>query len=168
MSTAVQHPIDAKDLAERSARGLNTTFYVYCGNNFPNQFTFSDPAESAYMGWYAEAAGYNGVLRWAFNSWVENPLVDSRFRTWPAGDTYITYPQARSSIRYERLLEGVQDYEKIQVVKKLLAQKQDAAQLKTLNAAIAKLNNNKRHDGWNNDLNAAKETLNRIAATLGK
>ena len=64
------------------------------------------------MGWYAMAAGYNGALRWAFNSWVKNPLVDSRFRTWPAGDTYIAYPQARSSIRYERLLEGIQDYEK--------------------------------------------------------
>lgn len=63
------------------------------------------------------AAGYNGSLRWAFNSWVENPLVDSRFRTWPAGDTYIVYPQARGSIRYERLLEGIQDYEKISIVK---------------------------------------------------
>lgn len=168
VSTAVQHPIDSKDLADRTARGLNTTFYVYCGNNFPNQFTFSDPAESAYMGWYAMAAGYNGVLRWAFNSWVENPLVDSRFRTWPAGDTYIVYPQARSSIRYERLLEGIQDYEKIRAVKKMLEEKQDKAQLATLNAAIAKLNNNKRHDGWNDDLNAAKKLLNEVSVALAK
>ncbi|MBZ4189431.1 DUF4091 domain-containing protein [Niabella beijingensis] len=168
VSTAVQHPIDTKDLKDRTARGLNTTFYVYCGNNFPNQFTFSDPAESAYMGWYAMAAGYNGVLRWAFNSWVEQPLVDSRFRTWPAGDTYIVYPQARSSIRYERLLEGIQDYEKVRIVKKLLEQNQDNTRLNALNAAIEKLNNNKRHDGWNNDLNAAKELLNDIAASLGK
>lgn len=168
VSTAVQHPIDSKDLADRNARGLNTTFYVYCGNNFPNQFTFSDPAESTYMGWYAAAAGYNGVLRWAFNSWVENPLVDSRFRTWPAGDTYIVYPQARSSIRYERLLEGVQDYEKVRAVKQLLAQKKDQAQLNALNTAIAKLNNNKRHDGWNDDMNAAKKLLNEISASLAK
>ncbi|WP_090392966.1 DUF4091 domain-containing protein [Niabella drilacis] len=168
VSTAVQHPIDSKDLADRTARGLNTTFYVYCGNNFPNQFTFSDPAESAYMGWYAMAAGYNGVLRWAFNSWVENPLVDSRFRTWPAGDTYIVYPQARSSIRYERLLEGIQDYEKIRIVKRLLVQKKDQARLDALNAAITKLDNNKRHDGWNSDLNAAKRLLNEISASLVK
>lgn len=166
VSTAVQHPIDSKDLADRTARGLNTTFYVYCGNNFPNQFTFSDPAESAYMGWYAMAAGYNGVLRWAFNSWVENPLVDSRFRTWPAGDTYIVYPQARSSIRYERLLEGIQDYEKVRALKQLLEQKQDKAQLGKLNAAIARLNNNKRHDGWNEDLNSAKKVLNEISAAV--
>ncbi|MGN6509131.1 MAG: DUF4091 domain-containing protein, partial [Chitinophaga sp.] len=147
-------------------KGLNTTFYIYCGNNFPNQFTFSDPAESAYAGWYALAAGYDGVLRWAFNSWVENPLVDSRFRTWPAGDTYITYPQARSSIRYERLVEGIQDYEKVRIVKRLLEEKKDYSKLKQLNAAIAKLNSFSRYDGWNDDLNAAKKLLNDISASL--
>lgn len=166
VSTAVHHPIDAKDLAERRSKGLNTTFYIYCGNNFPNQFTFSDPAESAYAGWYALAAGYDGVLRWAFNSWVENPLVDSRFRTWPAGDTYITYPQARSSIRYERLVEGIQDYEKVRIVKRLLEEKKDYSKLKQLNAAIAKLNSFSRYDGWNDDLNAAKKLLNDISASL--
>lgn len=168
VSTAVHHPIDPKDLAERRSKGLNTTFYIYCGNNFPNQFTFSDPAESTYAGWYALAAGYDGVLRWAFNSWVENPLVDSRFRTWPAGDTYITYPQARSSIRYERLVEGIQDYEKVQIVKKLLEQKQDHSRLKALNAAIAKLNSHSRYEGWNDDLNAAKQLVNSISASLSK
>jgi hypothetical protein len=69
---------------------------------------------------------------------VENPLVDSRFRTWPAGDTYIAYPQ-RSSIRYERLLEGIQDYEKISIVKKLLKEKKETEKLKALDNAINKL-----------------------------
>ena len=108
------------------------------------------------------------MLRWAFNSWVENPLVDSRFRTWPAGDTYITYPQARSSIRYERLVEGIQDYEKVQIVKKLLEQKQDHSRLKALNAAIAKLNSHSRYEGWNDDLNAAKQLVNSISESLSK
>jgi hypothetical protein len=168
VSTAVHHPIDPKDLAERRSKGLNTTFYIYCGNNFPNQFTFSEPAESVYAGWYALAAGYDGMLRWAFNSWVENPLVDSRFRTWPAGDTYIAYPQARSSIRYERLVEGIQDYEKAQIVKRLLEQKKDQARLKELNAAIAKLSSHSRYEGWNEDLNTAKTLLNSISASLTK
>ncbi|MGE7775923.1 glycoside hydrolase domain-containing protein [Chitinophaga sp. NPDC101104] len=167
VSTAVQHPIDPKDLAERRAKGLNTTFYVYCGNRFPNQFTFSAPAESAYMGWYAEAAGYDGVLRWAFNSWVENPLVESRFRTWPAGDTYIVYPQARSSIRYERMIEGIQDYEKIQIVKKKLEEKNDTTRLKALQTAIAKLSDIK-NTRWNEELNAAKALLDEASASLTK
>jgi len=166
VSTAVQHPIARKDLDERRSMGLNTTFYIYCGNGFPNQFTFSDPAESAYLGWYALAAGYDGVLRWAFNSWVENPLVDSRFRTWPAGDTYVTYPQARSSIRFERLLEGIQDYEKVQIIKKLLMQKNDQQTIQQLDAAIAKMNDNTRHEGWNEELNAAKDLVNSISVSL--
>lgn len=168
VSTAVQHPIESGDIAERRSKGLNTTFYIYCGNSFPNQFTFSDPAESAYLGWYALATGYNGVLRWAYNSWVENPMVDSRFRTWPAGDTYITYPQARSSIRYERMLEGIQDYEKVLVLKQLLAKRNDHAGMKQLDDAIAKLKSFSRYDGWNQDLNAAKQLVNRLSATLSK
>ena len=166
VSSAIQHPLDINDINDRRSRGLNTTFYVYCHNSFPNQFTFSDPAESAYLGWYAMARGYDGLLRWAFNSWVENPLVDSRFRTWPAGDTYITYPQARSSIRFERLREGIQDYEKTAIVKQLLEQKGDSATLKKLNDAIAKLGNYTRYDGWNDDLNAAKDLVNSISKSL--
>lgn len=34
VSTAVQHPLSSQDLKDRNSRGLNTTFYVYCGNNF--------------------------------------------------------------------------------------------------------------------------------------
>lgn len=81
-------------------------------------FTFSDPAEAVYAGWYTAACGYDGFLRWAYNSWVEEPLTDSRFRTFPAGDTYIVYPGARSSVRFERLVEGIQDAEKISILKK--------------------------------------------------
>jgi hypothetical protein len=60
-------------------------------------------------------------LRWAYASWVEDPLHDSRFRTWPAGDTYLVYPDARSSIRFERLIEGIQDAEKIRILRKEFA-----------------------------------------------
>jgi hypothetical protein len=63
------------------------------------------------------AAGFDGFLRWAYNSWVKDPLLDSRFRTWPAGDTYIVYPDGRSSIRFERLIEGIQDAEKIRLLR---------------------------------------------------
>ena len=159
ISISVGHPFSKEDLADRRVRGLNTTFYICCADAFPNQFTFSDPAESAYIGWYAEAAGFDGMLRWAFNSWVEKPLHDSRFRTWPAGDTYIVYPQGRSSIRYERMLEGIQDYEKIQILKKTLGPEN----LARLNAAIAQLNTAQRVPGWNENLNEAKALLNSLS-----
>ncbi len=159
ISIAVNHPFSKEDVLDRQSRGLNTTFYICCSDGFPNQFTFSDPAESTYLGWYTEAAGFDGMLRWAFNSWVENPLQDSRFRTWPAGDTYIVYPQGRSSIRYERMLEGIQDYEKIHILKKKL----NPEDLALLNTAIAKLNNPNRTPDWNKDLNAAKKLLNDLS-----
>jgi hypothetical protein len=63
------------------------------------------------------AVKYDGYLRWAFNSWVKDPLHDSRFRTWAAGDCYQVYPGGRSSIRFERLVEGLQDFEKIRLLK---------------------------------------------------
>lgn len=166
ISIAANHPFSHADLLDRKSRGLITTFYVYCGNNFPNQFTFSDPAESAYMGWYAEAADFDGLLHWAFNSWVENPILDSRFRTWPAGDTYIVYPNGRSSIRYERTLEGVQDYEKVQIVKKALKEKGMTEDLKRFEEAIQKLNSAERTKVWNTNLNEAKALLNELSVKI--
>ncbi len=166
ISIAVSHPFSEKDLKDRQSRGLVTTFYICCADSFPNQFTFSEPAESTYLAWYAEAANFDGMLRWAFNSWVENPLLDSRFRTWPAGDTYIVYPNARSSIRYERMLEGIQDYEKIQIVKKALKDRGDEVNLKRLEQAIQKLKVVKRTATWNQYLNEAKVLLNELSVVI--
>ncbi len=168
ISVSSRDPFSPKDLIDRRSRGLNTTFYVYCATAFPNQFTFSDPAESTYLGWYAMAAGFDGFLRWAFNSWVENPLHDSRFRTWPAGDTYIVYPQGRSSIRYERMVEGIQDYEKVKIVRRALEERGNVQALEKLDAAIQKLNNPNRRDRWNEELNAAKTLLNQLSRTVTK
>ena len=92
------------------------TFYTCCSPQRPNTFTDSAPAESAYLGWYAAATGYSGYLRWAYNSWVKNPCVDSRFRTWRAGDCYFVYPDG-PSIAFQRLIEGIQDNEKIRILK---------------------------------------------------
>jgi len=112
--------VEAGDRVYRAQKGYVTTWYVCCGHVFPNVFTFSEPAEGAFIGWYTMAAGFDGFLRWAYNSWVKEPLLDSRFRTWPAGDTYIVYPDARSSIRFERLIEGIQDAEKIRILRENL------------------------------------------------
>lgn len=53
---------------------------------YPNTYTFSPPAESAWHGWYAANKNFDGYLRWAYNSWNENPLTDTRFISWGAGD----------------------------------------------------------------------------------
>jgi len=111
-----------ESVTERVASGKPTTFYTCCAQpEHPNNFTFSPPADNTYIGWFAAASGYSGFLRWAYNSWVEDPFYDSRFRTWPSGDTYLIYPGAVSSVRFEKLIEGIKDYEKIKILKQDLA-----------------------------------------------
>jgi hypothetical protein len=63
-------------MESRRNSGLITTYYVACGIPKPNNFTFSPPSESCYEGWFAAARGFDGFLRWASNSWPENPLID--------------------------------------------------------------------------------------------
>jgi hypothetical protein len=120
MCVASNQRIPKEVMNKRSAAGKYTTYYTCCVEAFPNNFTFSPPAESAWQAWYAAHKGYSGYLRWAYNSWVKDPLIDSRFRNWPAGDTYFVYPEARSSIRFERLREGIQDFEKIKIIREKL------------------------------------------------
>lgn len=131
LSIAPRHNPSKENISGRVQKGLHTTFYVCCFDRYPNNFTFSPPAESAYMGWFAAAKGYDGFLRWAYNSWVKDPLIDSRFRAFPAGDTYLIYPGKRSSIRFERLREGIQDFEKIRKLRsELIAENCEEANIK--------------------------------------
>lgn len=122
LSIAIGLDPESESVRERVANGKPTTFYTCCAHpEHPNNFTFSPPADNTYIGWFAAAYGYSGFLRWAYNSWVEDPFTDSRFRTWPSGDTYLVYPGAVSSVRLEKLIEGIKDYEKIRILKQDLA-----------------------------------------------
>jgi hypothetical protein len=78
-------------------------------------------------------------LRWAYDSWVRDPLADTRYVRWPAGDCLLVYPGPRSSIRFERLREGIADYEKIRILRETLGRRKDAKAaelLARLNAAL--------------------------------
>lgn len=137
-----QFSVDVK--AERERKGQISTVYTCCTEAFPNTFTFSAPAEAAWTALHAVAGGYDGYLRWAVNSWPIDPLRDSRFRTWAAGDTYSIYPGPRSSIRFERLVEGLQDCEKIYVLREELEAKGATGKLKKLNAKLSEFT----PEGW--------------------
>lgn len=120
LSIPYGHKFPESVKAERERKGQTSTVYTCCAETFPNTFTFSDPAEATWTILHAVAGGYDGYLRWAVNSWTKDPLRDSRFRTWAAGDTYSIYPGPRSSIRFERLVEGLQDAEKIRILREEL------------------------------------------------
>jgi glycosyl hydrolase family 123 len=105
------------ELKARSARGRSTTYYVCCTPQKPNTFVFSPPIEGRYIGWYAAAYGYDGFLRWAYDAWPADPVRDARHALWPAGDEFLVYPGGASSVRFEKLREGIVDYEKIKILR---------------------------------------------------
>jgi len=107
------------EVEKRKSQHRTSTFYVCCTPPKPNNFVFSPPVEGRWIGWYAYAHGYNGFLRWAYDTWPPDVIHDSRNIHWngPAGDCYIIYPGGNSSIRFEKLREGIVDYEKISILK---------------------------------------------------
>ena len=163
LCVASKEIVPKEDIMQRNKKGNFTTYYTCCVEAYPNNFTFSPPAESAWQGWYAASKGFDGYLRWAYNSWVKEPLLDSRFRTWPAGDTYMVYPGARSSIRFERIREGIQDYEKIRILKEKLS----TDKLEELNNVLATF----KLEALSNQpagemVNKGKDVINKISEEL--
>lgn len=123
-------------LERRRQQGKISTWYTSCTEKYPNSFTFSPPDENVWMGWYTAAANMDGYLRWAFNSWTKSPLTDSRFTAWPAGDTYQVYPGPLTSIRFEKMIEGIQDFEKISLLKKMYMKNNETAKLNELESVL--------------------------------
>ncbi|SHG21475.1 protein of unknown function [Salegentibacter echinorum] len=148
-------------LKERKKSGKISTFYTSCSHVAPNSFTFSSPAESEWYAWHAAATGLDGYLRWAYNSWVLEPLLDSRFTTWAAGDTYFVYPGGRSSLRFENLQAGVQAFEKIQILKDEFEKAGNNEALNELNKILTNFElENFNKDLVSKNLKEANEFLN--------
>ena len=133
---AIGEKFPAEVIKSRKEAGQVTTYYTCCTEPRPNTFTFSAPAEAEWLGWVAAKENLDGYLRWALNSWVKNPLQDSRFTAWAAGDTYMIYPEGRSSIRFERLIEGIQSYEKIRILKEEFEKKGNKSAIKKIDKIL--------------------------------
>ena len=149
---------------KRAAEGRQTTFYVCCNPRRPNTFPFSPPAESTWLGWNAAAQRYTGFLRWAFCSYNIDPLKTTDYprRSWPTGDCFLIYPGPRSSIRFERLREGIQDYEKIRLIREVLETRRQAGKggLAKLDAMLKGVVN-RDHTNVVNQAKKALEALSR-------
>ena len=119
-------------LAKRRLQGKVSTYYTCCSAEYPNLFTFSAPADAEFIALEALAKDLDGYLRWAYNSWTVTPEEDSRFTAWPAGDTYVIYPFSISSVRWERLVQGIQQYEKYKILLAEAEAKGDTARVEAL------------------------------------
>lgn len=116
-------------LSERKAAGKITTFYVCLHPQKPNTFTHSVPAEAEWLGLFAAANHLDGFLRWAYNSWNRNPFETTDFVHWPSGDCFLVYPGNRSSVRFERLRDGIEAFEKINLLRSRAGASPKAAEI---------------------------------------
>lgn len=123
-------------IQKRRAKGLKTLFYVCCSPARPNTFTFSPLAESAWLPIAAARYELDGFLRWAYATWVEDPMQSTDFVSWPSGDTNFVYPNNRSSLRLEVFRDGIEAFEKYHVVKAELEKAGDSEGLGKLKIAL--------------------------------
>ena len=147
-------------IAKRRAQGKVSTYYTCCSAEYPNLFTFSAPADAEFIALEALAKDLDGYLRWAYNSWTIVPEKDSRFTAWPAGDTYVIYPFSISSVRWERLVQGIQQFEKYKILLAEAEAKGNTSRVKALkkllkNVDIKKISTDSEKivNGFRNGLN---------------
>jgi hypothetical protein len=167
-----------KELRARKEKGFTTTYYICCTPPRPNTFLFSPPAEGRYVSWYSAANGYDGFLRWAYDAWPADPLRDGRHTLWPAGDCFLVYPGGNSSIRFEKLREGIVDFEKIKILKELAGKssnKKHKALIKNLDDHLSLFIDNPDYgqrnystEKVNRLVNEGKRILNKLSDELAK
>nr|WP_321410773.1 glycoside hydrolase domain-containing protein [uncultured Carboxylicivirga sp.] len=111
--------ITAESMIEmKKTDDTKTSLTIDCMLERPNLFTFSSPSEAAWFGWFAAAHRLDGLYYSGFNDWTADPLIDGRTSHAPSGANSLIYPDCRSSVRFEKLMEGIQDYEKLNILEK--------------------------------------------------
>lgn len=115
----IVYDITPEFLAEvpgRREKGFKTTFYVCCSPYRPNTFMASGKNEPFWLGAYASLRNLDGFLRWAANSWPQDPYVDAAYGNWASGDTFLVYPNGEPSLRLVDLRAGVIVAEKLRIL----------------------------------------------------
>lgn len=142
-----------------------TTYYVCCGPAFPNTFVFSPLVESRMLPWLAAQGGYDGFLRWSYNDWSESPFMHPEYAPFPTGDCNFVYPGESgpvSSLRWEQLREGIQDYELALMAASKLASAEDMVDYEQ--AISLACRNPNGHEKSVGDIELARRLLIPIAA----
>ena len=111
-------------LAARRRQGLYTTFYTCCVPFRPNAMPMNPLYEQRWLGFYVAAKGFDGYLKSTFFRWPVNadPLTDTHcYPSFPCGDSFLVYPGPRLSLRWESLVDGIEDAEKIRILREARA-----------------------------------------------
>ncbi|MFI7405733.1 glycoside hydrolase domain-containing protein [Streptomyces sp. NPDC049541] len=110
----------AEKAEQRRAEGKVTTFYVYGAPAHPNTLSYSPAVEARMLPWIAAQRHLDGFLRWSYNSWTSDPFSQPVY-IFTQGDEYLVYPGRNgpmSSVRWEQLKDGIEDFELIQELRK--------------------------------------------------
>ena len=105
------------------------TLYTSCADGSRvNAFVTRDsnPAEVAWLTWYAGKLGRDGYSRWAYDYWRAADPLDLRQSAHTSGDAALVYrasndrdPGAMTSVRLELLRDGIQQSEKRRILREL-------------------------------------------------
>lgn len=111
----------------RTDTNTHATFYTSCSQSRPNNYVTAETstAEMTWMAWHAAAKGLDGYLRWAYDYWTLSDPMNVQDGANTAGDFNMIYrtdnsmeSRPVSSIRFELMREGIQDYEKMRILGK--------------------------------------------------
>jgi hypothetical protein len=167
------------DPGRRRTEGKRTTFYVAVGPIRPNTFLFSPLFESRMLPWIAHTLDYDGILRWAYNSWPDG-MWEQPFYRWHSGDMFLVYPGEGGpwdSMRWEMLYQGVQDVSALRLARQLLAEARSAGtppeRLALLEAKLdraSQLATRQYLDGspWRPEPHAARRMVNEVLSELAE
>jgi hypothetical protein len=170
------------DLSGVLGRNFNTagfenkvfTIYTSCTQLFPNSFVTREntTAEMTWMGWHTANMNYSGYLRWAYDNWKLNDPADARDGSNTAGDFSLVYRSANTgtihcypSLRLMMLREGIQDYEKIRILKAIF-QSSDQVKLQALNTVLRKFTGASGEDYPESLINEGQEMLATLSHDL--
>lgn len=127
-----QPPHFEKDLAlfrERQKAGEEVWFYTCLSpaGKYMNRFIDYPLIDVRLLHWANFKYGLTGYLHWGLNHWGAEPMQANEM-SWgdgssrlPPGDSHIIYPGKRgplSSIRFEAMRDGIEDYEMLKLLEK--------------------------------------------------
>jgi len=114
---------DMKFFQDRQKAGDEVWFYtcLYPQGKYMNRFIDYPLIDVRLIHWMNFKYGATGYLHWGLCSWSGDPMKDLGAGKLPPGDSHIVYPGPRgplSSIRFEALRDGVEDYELLKLLEK--------------------------------------------------
>ena len=116
-------------LKQHIGSGRTVWFYtcLYPQKRYLNRLMDFPLIKVRLLQWLDFRYGFTGFLHWGGNYWTPRPLLDTQpviddnTELLPPGDAFIVYPDrehltVRSSIRFETMREGIEDYEMLRAL----------------------------------------------------